>query len=320
MMIYTPITLTNSQSAPTPAPFQQMIQAPITFRDGVRFLSPTDGWLLAWLESIGSDGTATIWVKIPSSIPAGGTYRLYMIQDSTLPIDGVYWGEAPQLSPTLPQLSPTYGAYDNGANVFNFYDNFAGTSLNAKLWNVSAATGYTVNNGLTVNPGGGVTSYAEFSQGVFETYGNITPGNPSASWWGTKGFGLAANRYFVQISDDPANGSILDLSSGVPGASVWPHWMDHGGVGVWSIIVPSPTSTVIYGQFNYSNTVSTEGKPAGACVFTNPLPIAFIPGSNRGVPIGPFNWVRARAYPPNGVMPAVSLGASQYSGMLIPLR
>jgi len=77
MRIVTPITIANSQSVPTPAPFQQMIQATVTFQNGVRFWSPTDGWLYAWLES--SNGTATIWVSIPSSIPANGAYQLYMI-------------------------------------------------------------------------------------------------------------------------------------------------------------------------------------------------------------------------------------------------
>ena len=42
--------------------------------------------------------------------------------------DKNYWGEAPS-------LSGTYGQYDNGANVFTFYDNFAGASLKRKMDN-----------------------------------------------------------------------------------------------------------------------------------------------------------------------------------------
>jgi len=48
-----------------------------------------------------------------------------------------------------PQLSPTYGQYDDGNLVFNFYDNFAGTSLNPNKWVVVASgLNYTVDNGL----------------------------------------------------------------------------------------------------------------------------------------------------------------------------
>ncbi len=53
-------------------------------------------------------------------------------------------------------MSGTYAQYDDGANVFNFYDDFAGTSLSAKWTVVSGAAGtdYKINNGfqlLTTN-------------------------------------------------------------------------------------------------------------------------------------------------------------------------
>jgi hypothetical protein len=57
--------------------------------------------------------------------------------------DGVQAGEAP----TLPG---TYAQYDNGANVFAFYDDFAGTSISS-AWNTVGAQGtYSVDNGLTM--------------------------------------------------------------------------------------------------------------------------------------------------------------------------
>ena len=51
-----------------------------------------------------------------------------------------YLGEAPE-------LSPTYAQYDNGIYVFNYYENFVGTSLPSG-WTVSGVT-YTVNNGIS---------------------------------------------------------------------------------------------------------------------------------------------------------------------------
>src|SRR5579875_774278 len=47
-----------------------------------------------------------------------------------------------------PQLTSTYGQYDNGINVFQFYDNFAGTSLSSKWSSFGyGAPTLTVNNG-----------------------------------------------------------------------------------------------------------------------------------------------------------------------------
>jgi hypothetical protein len=154
----------------------------------------------SWLETYApshSPPYLLFWVKLPG-VAAGSSMDVYV----GVAGEGTnYYGEYHGLVGEAPQLSPTYGEYDSGANVFNFYDDFAGTSLNAKLWNVSSATGYTVNNGLTVNPGGSVTSYARFSQGVFETYGNITPGNPSASWGALEDSGWpltdASSRYLT---------------------------------------------------------------------------------------------------------------------------
>ena len=97
----------------------------------------------AWLESdnfaTSKTSTDTIWVKIPS-LKAHSNYNLYLYPSGEF--DGVYWGEAPQ-------LSSTYAEYDNGKYVFNFYDNFAGTTLGSE-WNSGASGGtITVNNGLT---------------------------------------------------------------------------------------------------------------------------------------------------------------------------
>ena len=78
----------------------------------------------AWIESNNS-GKLTIWLKI-SSISASSSLSIYLdifpLNNNLLNASGKNGiGEAPQ-------LSPTYAEYDNGANVFDFYDNFAGTS------------------------------------------------------------------------------------------------------------------------------------------------------------------------------------------------
>jgi hypothetical protein len=40
-----------------------------------------------------------------------------------------------------PNLSASYGQYDNGKYVFNFYDNFAGNTLDSQ-WNESNSTDF----------------------------------------------------------------------------------------------------------------------------------------------------------------------------------
>jgi len=53
-----------------------------------------------------------------------------------------------------PYLSSTYAQYDNGGNVFNFYDNFKGTTLNP-VWTVPSGFSYQVNNGFIAEPSSG---------------------------------------------------------------------------------------------------------------------------------------------------------------------
>jgi len=308
MRTVTPITLTNSQSQASPANFQQLIQVPTPqYLNGVRFWSPTDGYLYAWLESI-SSGTATIWVRIPSSIPANGTYQLYMIQDSTLPMDGVYWGEAPQ-------LSSTYAQYDNGASVFTNYWNFAGTSLPSGWTVFGGYTDYSVNNGLTLtgaqqsSSGGnaGIKSNVQVSiPYILETYANY-PSESTSSFFNPLSAGPGGNQQTIIITDYYGIQAYSGGSSGTVEIA-------SSGTGIWSII--GVNASTVYGSFNYGPSVSSTS--------TNPVsfPTNVYSPSAEGAtftltnPITEY-YIRVRAYPPNGVMPTVSFGASQYSGELI---
>jgi len=295
-MIITLITLTNSQSAPTPAPFQQMIQAPITYQNGVRFWSPTDGWLYGWLESI-SNGTATIWVKIPSSISANSTYQLYMIQDSILPMDGVYWGEAPQ-------LTSTYAQYDNGANVFNYYENFAGTSIPSG-WSTNSYTNAIVNNGLKINTNtAGQWAYF-LSSFAFNPQTNVLDFYAYATSASCAQFGWYSPQYFIDCAGYYGllnfNGSVANKVA-ISGGS-------YSSYQVWSIGETDSTGT--WATLNYGNMVTNTG--GYTAVTSNRIVI----DACSNLVYVMVQWLRVRAYPPNGVMPSVSFGAPQYSGELI---
>jgi len=327
--IYTPITLTNSQPQASPSNFQQLIQVPTPqYLNGVRFWSPTDGYLLAWLESIQSN-SANIWMKIPSSIPANGTYQLYMIQDSTLSMDRVYWGEAPQ-------LSSTYGQYDNGENVFNFYDNFAGTILSSKWTGGASGGSYTVNNGLTItvpyNAAGGnysfisTSSYTITSAQIVESYANlngfyttnfrITPvaltqyNNAAFLKPNDNGVGWAGNVEGLNtVSADAviSGGNNFFETSQIISTSTYQ---------LWGITYPDNGNVSV--QYNYNNWGSTTTNVPATPLY---LTISNFIGASQTsfsttYPINVY-YIRARAYPPNGVMPTASFGTSQYSGELI---
>ena len=89
-----------------------------------------------------------------------------------------YLGEAPE-------LSSTYGEYDNGKSVFASYNNFAGTSGNSSILDLSAypTSQYIQDNGLTVyaNTTSTLGSYIEYPTNILVTdveFSNpVTPTN-----------------------------------------------------------------------------------------------------------------------------------------------
>jgi len=299
------ISVVNDGTQATPTNFQQLIQTTLQYPSGVRFWSPTDGWLYGWLESLSSTNQAVIWVKIPSSIPAGGVYQIYMVENSSLNFDGVYWGEAPQ-------LSSTYAQYDNGANVFNNYWNFAGTTISS-IWTqvVPSGTTTTQNNGITITTNssstyggliltngftgtqileGDVTAVSGVAAGLALQTGNSASSDGyDFNYWN----GSVANGS-MSVGLNATNNPNLQVSTGIMG-------------GVW-------VSSSL--QVWYKNYVATPGNQT---VYT--LPSTIYPSIGiyccSGSTSITFQWLRTRAYPPNGVMPSVSFGASQYSGELI---
>ena len=129
---YVPINLTNAQTTATPAPFQQMLTInELNYAGYMTYnkvsanseLFYANGTIIpSWIES-NSSSILTIWAKT-ISIPASSHIQIYLgfasKATNLLSSSGTSGiGEAPQ-------LSPTYAEYDDGADVFSFYDNFAG--------------------------------------------------------------------------------------------------------------------------------------------------------------------------------------------------
>jgi len=292
------INITNTQNTATPVPFQQMIQLPISqlglinpyIRNigSLRF-SYNGSYISAWLESI-SNGVATIWVKLPVSIPANSSISIDMGVDPSLNFDGVYWGEAPQ-------LSPTYAEYDNGASVFNFYDNFAGTSLSSK-WVANGAT-YTVNNGLSYEAGEQLVSAISFtSPYVIDYYGKGSASGDSGIFFDVQGTGANENcNLWAQrgINTGANNDAFFTYTSGSYTAYGGFQSSLDGNMHIYTLMDGTNNNPLIT-QINYSTTEDYTSFPSMYSSGTfGPRNVLY------------WQWVRVRAYPPNGVMPSVEV-------------
>ncbi len=313
---YVPITLSNAQGVPTPAPFQQMISFdPSSYSSyesadlgNIRFYQGSTE-LYSWCESgcASSSSSAIFWVKLPSGIAANSNTIINMNFESVgTNYDGIFAGAEPQ-------ESTTYAQYDNGANVFTFYDNFAGNALSSN-WIASLGPGSVlqVSNSITLIPPSGTASSfvytkSDYGQGVVDFYTLMQAptgsSNYCASYIGLMTNSLTYNNLAALGSCEYYGDFVGLFSSTSIGAS---SYVDAGSaftvLAPYSVLIPSNTPTSISAQVNYGSTVTiTTDMP------TLQQPIMITEQAN-GKPIK-IIWIRFRAYPPNGVMPTVTLGA-----------
>ncbi len=311
VLAFVPITLTNSQSTPTPKDFQQLLQinwsAYSSYLNAnvsnVRFFSSTDflpsNELPGWIETNNSTTAASskVWVNLSGTIiPSDGTATIYMaFLNKSASWNSTYWGLAPE-------LSTTYGQFDNGAHVFSFYDNFAGTTLSS-VWTVPSGSNYEVNNGFIAEPSGGATA-AVYNANIEETSSVIVEWllNMSSTTYSSYPNYFQLNRY-----------------TGYSNL----HWLGESGIDQLEnnnnekklVSIPS-TGNQVFGVWNDGNTV-TWYYPGGSYTNTSAKAetdyVALIwayNGQSYNAPT--MYWVRLRADPPNGVMPSVSFGYPGY--------
>ena len=311
-VLYVPITITNTQNSPTPASFQQMltIDSAAYSNDinsawsNVEFTTgpgATGTPLQAWIESgAGNTVSSTIvWVNLPSGIGANSNTVIYMnfMQSNVMSSSGPT-GEAPQ-------LSSTYGQYDNGASVFNFYDNFAGTSLNTNKWTQGAVTGtFSVNNGAELtgsDPSMWLYGKIAVSTSIFEVY---MPSSVSGSWQIRSGWSLTQG--------DATNYDVLgaingwSLESALDSLLISPGTQQYTSGGYIQTLIWSATGSE-QAYENYANELS--GTNTLYTRASTSYPSIWLVYSNPGTATDVVQWARTRAYPPNGVMPSASFGS-----------
>lgn len=363
-----PFTFSNSQSLATGSNFQQMVffnpsqSTAYTTNEAsdlgnIRFFGgPTE--LDSWCESgcTSSSSNAVFWVKLPSGINANANLVVNMtLLSNSVDYDGIYAGEAPQLtcglttnaaSPynTILCSSGTYAKYDNGANVFSQYTNFAGTSIPSG-WSTSGTLLSTIqfNNGVVIYTPPNANPAYTYLISTSPTTGTVADSYAMNLYWNDNGNGAFGNG---KLNFDLAGFSSTSTPvSTPPNNNDW-DFMTYVGMSVYSGASISPNENLatfdnsqthflsvaspfgVYGSlllpFN-SVTTSTTNNINGYVNYVSELPSS-TPysgslylmtgigswGSGAASPTaGSYElfWLRSRVGPPNGVMPTQSAGS-----------
>ncbi len=326
-LYYVPLTLSANDGSGF---IQQVTVNPSSYTSylasnlsNVNFQDGNGNLLYSWQETVSATNTSTsamYWLTLPNAT----TTTVYMVLVSNL-------SSSLSTSHTgaTPQYSSTYGQYDNGANVFLFYDNFAGTSLSSK-WTAAygANTGYSVDNGITVTAYSGLTGnsspqvYGSSTTavngpieidfyGVVDTAGktgasnNVGAGlsmssafNDSSAYIGSFGYSGAAHTGLI-VTDNTANDHANSSGVGVPDSSN----------AVYTIEYPAAmsSSTTVNAYQNYGSEETITG--VAQTVNQSGTSTLGFASQSSGQTLGPIYWIRTRQYPTGGTMPTATAGS-----------
>ncbi len=272
--------------------------------------------------SLSSSANIIYWVKLNPSIAASSTaadvLTIDFMSTATNLFNGKTVGVAPQLycASGCPQTS--YAQYDNGANVFPAYQDFAGTlaanTLPTGWTNLScSAPVFQVDNGLSIEPPGSCRTryyylaYGETPNAIIETlassqnftHGFVGGGATSGIADHITGWGFGSGLFSSNSSNNIANDT-----------------------------VSAPTSSfTVYGVYLFPNSVAAGAfYPCGnsvGCTAANvgklvdylhgnssTVPNALTFGWEENVGAAPIDiyWFRSRTAPPDNVMPTATFG------------
>ena len=300
-----PLSVNNLASSSTPSTFQEgvyldtntystflnstMQNVEFTYSNGTVIPSWYEGTYTNSVDGV-NQPQALFWLKL-TGIAGSSSENIYLnfaYPTSNNLFNGNTVGEAPQ-------LSSTYAEYDDGANVFNDYWNFAGTSLPSG-W-VSSNQNFVVNNGLTISPASsasaGYIGYSTSTSVPFILDSYITKWSAYSGtswgevWWGA---GTSFNNPF-----DAWYGGIQE-----PDSAQWDYDVSTGTS--VDIGTPSPgvfsefyTSSVSGFYTNYTNPVSTSVSSVGSSLVIG----GQVQNSASGDTV--IQWARVRSDVPNGI-------------------
>ncbi len=257
----------------------------------------------------GSESTATTyWLKINSGIPAASQLLvdMYFYPKNYNLFNTVNTGEAPQ-------LSTTYGEYDDGANVFLNY--YSGASDSG--WTLAGTSGQT-SSAPSGSPFGTNALYALDSG---ESYMYTTAAGQSTNM--IIEYYTYINRlndvFFLENSNGAGQLARQGDGSGwygIASTSSWTSWNAPPDTGSWSgewvlsgVVVADGTATQ-YLSTTLGNYRSEIGQnPSNTYTVSNNGNYLGLVGDGGGSADEYWNGLIIRAYPPNGVMPSVSFGS-----------
>jgi hypothetical protein len=261
--------------------------------------------LYAWCESgcTSANSSTVWWVNLGSSTIAasGGTLTVYMnfMPSNVMSSSSSFTGEAPQ-------LSGTYGQYDNGAHLFSYYQQWGGLSALPSGWSgPSAPTFYP--------------QYTSFSTAVSTAWYASIPSSLSSYPFVVDAYGLNYQpTYLAGIiwvgPSSTISGSVQgvsfaeSVSSSAQNISIWggannyiSSIQDTNAIKAYTIQVSSATTPTL--MMNYGSAYSPTTAAIGGLSYLGILPCS-VSGGNIIL-----YWMRSRVYPPIGVMPAAGLGS-----------
>jgi hypothetical protein len=245
----------------------------------IRFVTMSDISLNYYIEKWDISGDSIIWVKIPDS----GTTQIKLLYGNN----------------SLTSLS-------NGDNVFNFFDDYNGSSIDTSKWIIDDNTGFDVSNGFLkgTNSTGRLRSQTTFSQPIiFETKHLLVEDNQNGYIVG--GFYGSQNDGISVLIHETDREYLRNDSTWVGMDDV----IQNGDLFLLKIAVNSNTANVLitdicdnstmYSQ-SHSNTVSNENLLIGL----RPDDV----GSGQTYE-GYWDWTRVRQF--MTTEPIITLGAEQ---------
>ncbi len=319
---YVPLTI--SSSAATPQTWQQLVVVNMSnyksyassTLDNLEFTYPNGSIIPSWREN-GTSNTqvAAYFLKLGSFTSTTVHMDFFPISDNVL--NTVNTGEAPQLTCSNPLNTAscnTYAEYDNGNYVFNYYQNFKGTTYPAG-WttnNFDTTKYVEIHNGFTIefSPVGVEFYYnrENFSlPAILDWQGSYIPNPPRYCGWtilGWYNFSSGDSAGWAQWINSPT--SWVHYQYGNISQAAQNFYNSTGIIGNQEVFSLTNAGTSMGYLLNYTlqSYANPENTPLQTVLFRNGAGCGPTSGSEVNV-----TWLDVRAYPPSSGRPSVSFGS-----------
>jgi hypothetical protein len=344
-----PIVLLNNQPVNTPSPFQQMITVDSTNYgnyaasnlQNIEFFDSNGAVIPSWLE-LGNSNSSTntiYWLKLANGIAANSNITIYMGFASK---DTNFFNS--QLVGEAPTLSSIYGQYDNGADVFNVYADFGGSTMPVD-WSLLGSAIFIPSTGVeTVNGTYDQMGAVVYNKSIYQDM--VIDASTFFSGSGdNQNIGFYSSGLPNGTGGPPGTGNIVDQAGGLTNigysATFDPRYgtavlYQDGNTSLTSSYYTYPSaysyscqqiaisSNLVHWKFvsqpteyyaaNYNDLTEVYNYEAGASnalgghnseIDNNQGGLYFSSTTGYGTSTQYIYWLRIRALPPNEIMPAV---------------